>query len=189
MLIGTAVLDSPIGSLTVFAVGANLCALTFPGRAVATAEKLRARFPAASIQSHPDPAGAVSGLSDYFKGDLDALDRLRVDPVGTPFQVQVWAALRQIPVGQTISYSELALRIGRPTAVRAVAAANGRNPIAIVIPCHRVIAADGTLWGYGGGLGRKRWLLEHESAKFVGTGSSGAGPSAQRTLFTAHGPA
>jgi methylated-DNA-[protein]-cysteine S-methyltransferase len=85
---------------------------------------------------------------------------------GTPFQQTVWAALREIPCGQTISYATLARRIGRPSAVRAVGLANGANPVGIVIPCHRVIGANGTLTGYGGGLDRKRWLLSHEAGGF-----------------------
>jgi methylated-DNA-[protein]-cysteine S-methyltransferase len=100
----------------------------------------------------------------YLAGRLDALDGLPVDAGGTPFQALVWAALRTIPPGQTWSYKALAERIGRPAAVRAVGLANGANPVGIVVPCHRVIGAGGSLTGYGGGLPRKRWLLEHEGA-------------------------
>jgi methylated-DNA-[protein]-cysteine S-methyltransferase len=100
----------------------------------------------------------------YFEGELQALEDVRVESGATDFQRRVWSALREIPPGRTVSYAELARRIGSPTAVRAVAAANARNPVAIVIPCHRVIGADGGLTGYGGGLDRKRWLLEHEGA-------------------------
>jgi len=105
---------------------------------------------------------ARRALEAWFAGDLGALDGLRVLTQGTPFQEEVWAALRAIPVRQTRSYGQLAAGIGRPKAVRAVGLANGSNPIAIVVPCHRVIGADGSLTGYGGGLERKRWLLEHE---------------------------
>ena len=101
-------------------------------------------------------------LDAYFAGALDAFD-LELDPHGTPFQQRVWKELVTIPYGETISYSELARRLGDPKLVRAVGLANGRNPISIVIPCHRVIGADGSLVGYGGGLERKRWLLEHEA--------------------------
>jgi methylated-DNA-[protein]-cysteine S-methyltransferase len=101
-------------------------------------------------------------LDAYFAGELDAFD-LDLEPRGTPFQQRVWAELTKIPYGGTISYSELARRLGDPKLVRAVGLANGRNPISIVIPCHRVIGADGSLVGYGGGLERKRWLLEHEA--------------------------
>jgi methylated-DNA-[protein]-cysteine S-methyltransferase len=111
-----------------------------------------------------DPFGLTAAMDAYFGGDLHAIDRLPVEPGGTPFQRTVWTALREIPCGTTISYSELARRIGRPAAVRAVGLANGANPVGVVVPCHRVVGADGTLTGYGGGLERKRWLLAHEAA-------------------------
>jgi methylated-DNA-[protein]-cysteine S-methyltransferase len=98
----------------------------------------------------------------YFAGDLEAFD-LPLAPHGTPFQLRVWDELTRIPYADTISYKELALRLGDVKLVRAVGLANGRNPLSIVIPCHRVIGADGTLVGYGGGLDRKRWLLDHEA--------------------------
>jgi len=104
-------------------------------------------------------------IEAYFAGELDALDRIRVDAGGTPFQQRVWAALRCVPAGRTCSYSELAGEIGVPRAVRAVGLANARNPIPLVVPCHRVIGKDGSLTGYGGGLWRKRWLLDHEGAR------------------------
>jgi methylated-DNA-[protein]-cysteine S-methyltransferase len=110
------------------------------------------------------PSEAGRSLQAYFEGDLDAITRLPTATNGTDFQRAVWDALRRIPVGHTISYGALALQIGRPTATRAVGLANGANPIAIVIPCHRVIGANASLTGYGGGLDRKRWLLAHESA-------------------------
>jgi methylated-DNA-[protein]-cysteine S-methyltransferase len=103
-------------------------------------------------------------LDRYFAGELTALDAIGVDPGGTPFQNRVWLKLREIPVGRTWSYADLARAVGRPRAVRAVGAANGANPIALVLPCHRVIGSDGSLTGYGGGLARKRWLLAHEGA-------------------------
>jgi len=111
------------------------------------------------------PTKARAALEAYFAGDLAALDRLEVETAGTEFQRAVWAALRRIPVGETLSYGQLAARIGKPKAVRAVGLANGSNPIGVVVPCHRVIGADGSLTGYGGGLPRKRWLLEHEGAR------------------------
>jgi len=101
-------------------------------------------------------------LHSYFEGDIDAISCCRTATNGTDFQRSVWQALRQIPPGHTVSYGALAVRIGRPTAMRAVGLANGANPIAIVVPCHRVIGADASLTGYGGGLDRKRWLLAHE---------------------------
>lgn len=102
-------------------------------------------------------------LAAYFAGDADTFD-LPLGARGTPFQERVWAALRAIPYGETISYAELARRVGSPKASRAVGAANGHNPLSIVVPCHRVIGANGTLTGYGGGMERKQWLLEHERA-------------------------
>jgi len=109
-----------------------------------------------------DPGGLTSAMRAYFKGDIGVIDTLPVATNGTPFQQSVWRALRKIKRGQTISYAELARRIGRPKAVRAAGLANGQNPISIVVPCHRVIGSDGTLTGYGGGLPRKKWLLQHE---------------------------
>jgi methylated-DNA-[protein]-cysteine S-methyltransferase len=105
---------------------------------------------------------ALLALEAYFEGDLRKVEEIRTQTCGTEFQQRVWAALREIPVGTTVSYGELAARIGRPKAVRAVGAANGANPIPVVVPCHRVIGADASLTGFGGGLERKRWLLAHE---------------------------
>jgi methylated-DNA-[protein]-cysteine S-methyltransferase len=89
---------------------------------------------------------------------------LEIDTDGTPFQEKVWSRLRKIPAGATLSYAQLARAVGKPSAVRAVAGANARNPVSVVVPCHRVIASDGKLAGYGGGIPRKRWLLAHEGA-------------------------
>jgi methylated-DNA-[protein]-cysteine S-methyltransferase len=111
-----------------------------------------------------DPHGLTSAIARYFAGDLHSIDALPVKTAGTEFQRTVWRILRDIPCGTTISYGELARRIGRPDAVRAVGLANGANPIGVVVPCHRVIGANGTLTGYGGGIERKRWLLDHERA-------------------------
>ena len=120
------------------------------------------------------PAGLADALDRYFAGDIAAIDTIAVMTAGTDFQKSVWAALRGIPAGTTESYGGLAQRLGCPKAVRAVGGANGANPIGIVVPCHRVIGADGSLTGYGGGLPRKKWLLAHEAAH--------AGP---RDLFSA----
>ena len=118
------------------------------------------------VGARPGPAGRLIAerIAAYFDGDVAALDGVEVAPAGTPFQLRVWAELRRIRVGQTRSYQELAAIMGAPTAARAVGAANGRNPISLVVPCHRVIAADRSLHGYGGGLWRKEWLLRHEGA-------------------------
>jgi len=114
------------------------------------------------LQRAIDPHGLTSRLASYFAGDLHAIDPLPVETAGTAFQREVWRALRMIPCGTTVSYGELARRIGRPAAVRAVGLANGSNPIGVVVPCHRVIGSNGSLTGYGGGIERKRWLLDHE---------------------------
>ncbi len=114
----------------------------------------------------PDTAGAAARLARYFDGEMSALDEQPVRLLGTPFQFAVWSTLRDIKAGTTRSYGSVAGVIGRPQAVRAVAAANGANPVALFVPCHRVLAADGTLWGYGGGLPMKQWLLTHERATF-----------------------
>jgi methylated-DNA-[protein]-cysteine S-methyltransferase len=121
---------------------------------------LRHDVPAAASDG---PFGAVrEQLDAYFAGELEAFD-LPLAPHGTPFQQRVWDELTRIPYGETISYLELALRLGDRKLVRAVGTANGRNPLSVIVPCHRVIGSDGTLVGYGGGLERKRWLLEHEA--------------------------
>jgi methylated-DNA-[protein]-cysteine S-methyltransferase len=112
----------------------------------------------------PEPVGAA--FSAYFAGETRALEGLSWRTNGTAFQRTVWAALCDIPAGETLSYAALAAKIGAPKAVRAVGLANGANPVGVVVPCHRVIGANGALTGYGGGLPRKRWLLQHEGAAF-----------------------
>lgn len=109
----------------------------------------------------------VTQLGEYFAGDRVDFD-LRLVPAGTPFQQKVWMALRDIPYGRTTSYGEIALELGQPTASRAVGLANGRNPLAVIVPCHRVIGSNGSLTGFGGGLERKRWLLDHERTVLTG---------------------
>jgi methylated-DNA-[protein]-cysteine S-methyltransferase len=115
-------------------------------------------------KSDRTPKALRDALEAYFDGEVGRIDAIVCATAGTAFQKAVWAALRTIPAGSTWSYSGLAARIGHPTAVRAVGLANGSNPIGVVVPCHRVIGADGSLTGYGGGIERKRWLLAHESA-------------------------
>jgi methylated-DNA-[protein]-cysteine S-methyltransferase len=152
--------ESPLGPLAVATEGDLLIAIDLAGDDAALATRLAAGLGGAGAGA---PSSSVLGrLRAYFDGDLKALDAIEVRPVGTSFQQCVWTALRGIRAGSTTSYSALAAHIGRPAAVRAVGAANGANPIPIVIPCHRVIGADGRLVGYGGGLDRKRWLLAHE---------------------------
>jgi methylated-DNA-[protein]-cysteine S-methyltransferase len=128
-------------------------------------EKLLAQYHQKyELNPQPAPAQFRDSLAAYFDGDINALDRIPVQADGTPFQQQVWKALRDIPPGSTITYGGLAAQIGRRNASRAVGLANGANPIAIIVPCHRVIGANGTLTGYGGGMHRKAWLLAHEGA-------------------------
>lgn len=120
-----------------------------------------------TLRRQDDPHGLTARLARYFDGDLAAIDALPVRTGGTAFQREVWAALRAIPCGTTVSYGELARRIGQPRAVRAVGLANGANAIGVVVPCHRVIGSNGDLTGYGSGLARKAWLLRHEGARLV----------------------
>jgi methylated-DNA-[protein]-cysteine S-methyltransferase len=122
-----------------------------------------------SAAAATDPFGLTSALTAYFEGDLAAIAALPVEAPGTVFQRKVWAALRQIPPGQTQSYGQIAASIGHAAAVRAVGAAIGANAVAIVTPCHRVISADGSLTGYAGGIQRKQWLLAHEAARAAPT--------------------
>lgn len=121
----------------------------------------------------PEQDSAGSGLSaeaervrdaiaGYFEGDVEAIDGIEIDPQGTDFQVAVWHAIREVPAGQTVSYQDIARAVGKPSAYRAVGTATGRNPVGIAVPCHRIVRSDGGLGGYGGGLHRKEWFLEHE---------------------------
>ena len=175
-------LESPVGLLRLVVVPASgaVCSLEFAGRDAHRTAQLQAQFGAVELEQVDDPAGHVSRLRAYFDADLGALDSIPVLAHGTPFQQEVWRALRTLRHGETTSYGALATAIGRPGASRAVGLANGRNPIAIIVPCHRVIGADGTLTGYGGGLDRKRWLLEHECARPRRNASLFAGASQER---------
>jgi methylated-DNA-[protein]-cysteine S-methyltransferase len=125
-----------------------------------------------SLEDGRAPGSTRAALEAYFAGGLEQLDGIACHMGGTPFQRAVWAALRAIPPGRTMSYGALAAALGLPRAVRAVGRANGANPISVVVPCHRVVGADGSLAGYGGGLERKRWLLMHEGAAFTDTGGA-----------------
>ena len=155
--------DSPIGQLTVATVGDCIVGIDLRGDPAALETHLIKKT-GASASGSPSRV-VLDGLDRYFAGDLTAIDALAVNPSGTPFQLRVWRTLRDVRAGSTTSYSAIAKRLGMPQAVRAVGAANGANPIPIVIPCHRVIGADGRLVGYGGGLERKRWLLAHEGVR------------------------
>jgi methylated-DNA-[protein]-cysteine S-methyltransferase len=123
---------------------------------------LTARYGAVEVVAARDPFGFSTRVRAYLAGDIAAIDEIPIDPGGTRFQQRVWATLRRIPAGTKITYSDLARAIGHPNAIRAAGAANARNAVAIVVPCHRVVGRDGSLTGYAGGLWRKRWLLGHE---------------------------
>lgn len=129
---------------------------------------LRRQYPSGNVELTKGraPNHIRDPLSAYFGGELTAIDSIAVETGGTEFQRRLWRALRDIPAGQTTTYGDLARRLNAPQAVRAIGAANGANPISVVLPCHRVIGADGRLTGYGGGIARKRWLLTHEGAAF-----------------------
>ena len=156
--------ESPIGPLVLASEGDVLLALEFPDRAKGIRARLKEANANAEVEEGTASKKILSGLDAYFGGDVGAIDRLEVRTEGTPFQREVWAALRRIPAGQVWSYKQLAKAIGRPRAIRAVGTANGANPVAVVVPCHRVIATGGKLGGYGGGLHVKEWLLRHEHA-------------------------
>ncbi|MDE3152326.1 MAG: methylated-DNA--[protein]-cysteine S-methyltransferase [Gemmatimonadota bacterium] len=157
-------IPSPVGELTLAAHERGLVAVYF-------AEHKHAPEPTARRPWLPDDGAnsasptlraAREQLTAYFAGERTAFD-LPLAPEGTPFQQTVWAELRRIPFGELTSYGALARRLGNPNATRAVGAANGRNPLSIVVPCHRVVGADGSLTGFGGGIERKRWLIAHEA--------------------------
>jgi len=157
-------IDSPIGPLTAAERGGRVCLLHFGADSPDIDPILDRWYPGEprARRTLPDVTGT---LKRYFSGEVAALDAIPVELNGTPFQKQVWQALRRIPPGTTISYGQLAKRIGEAAAVRAVGAANGANPVAVIVPCHRVIGSNGKLTGYGGGLDRKRWLLAHEGVE------------------------
>ncbi len=155
-------LRTPIGSLHCAVRAGRVCALEFPARWSRRLAWLAARLGPLATRRTTDPAGIAGAVARYFAGELDALGGIRVELLGTAFQRRVWTALLGIPVGRTVSYGALARTVGEPAAARAVGAANGANPIAIVVPCHRVVGGDGRLAGYAGGIERKRWLLRHE---------------------------
>ncbi|MGK0362808.1 MAG: methylated-DNA-[protein]-cysteine S-methyltransferase [Bradymonadia bacterium] len=141
---------TPVGWLVVDANAEGLTAASFEAERPADA--------------NDDPHGAITALSAWLAGAHGALDGVAIAPIGSDFQRIVWRLLRTIPAGQARTYGELAVALGRPTATRAVARANATNPVAVIVPCHRVIGSDGAMRGYAGGLHRKRWLLAHEGA-------------------------
>lgn len=157
-------LPSPLGTLLLAHGGGHLCALDFQEYENRFRQYLARRFGHVPVEQRRLPEEIHKALLAYLGGELTALAHIPVHAPGTRFQQQVWQALRLIPAGETWSYAQMAQAIGQPGAVRAVGLANARNPVAIVLPCHRVIGSDGKLTGYSGGLARKHWLLTHEGA-------------------------
>ena len=156
-------INTPTGQMIIFMDGKQrLRALDWEDHEPRIQRLLQRHYGKISLQEEARPTAVVRALQAYFDGDLVAIDSLLIRTNGTDFQRAVWEALRHIAPGETISYGMLAARIGQPAAMRAVGLATGANPIAIVVPCHRVIGKNGALTGYGGGLERKRWLLTHE---------------------------
>lgn len=158
-------IETPIGEMLIVADReGHLRAVDWTDHETRMRRLLRLHYGETGFRLEPaSHTGLSDALKRYFSGQLSAIDALPVRTGGTPFQRDVWRALRDIPCGTTLSYTALAARVGRPAAVRAVGSANGANPVGVVVPCHRVIGADGSLCGYGGGIERKTWLLEHEA--------------------------
>jgi len=170
MILDLTLTKSPVGPMALWGAGDVLVALSLDG--THDMDSPLSRFVARHLGAFTtrrteDAAGAATRLRRYFAGELAALDEQPLRIVGTEFQTATWQQLRTVGPGRTVSYAQLAVMVGRPNAVRAVAAANAANPLALFVPCHRVIAANGTLWGYGGGLAMKQWLLRHEGACFT----------------------
>ena len=159
-------LETPLGvALIVTDEAGRLRAFNWTDYEPAMRGWIARHYPKARLAEGRSPDSVRRAFEAYFRGEARALEAVPWVASGTAFQLQVWEALCTIPAGETVSYAQLAARIGRPTAVRAVGLANGANPVAVVVPCHRVIGANGALTGYGGGLPRKRWLLELEGVR------------------------
>jgi len=155
--------DSPVGRLLVAGDDeGSLVSLDFEDYPDRMQALLNSRFGTCELRAGTDPIGITGRLDRYFAEGIDTFSEVLVNLAGSPFEVQVWRALRKIPAGETRSYGRLAQSLGKPSAARAVGHANSRNPVGIVVPCHRVIGSDGKLTGYAGGLHRKEWLLRHE---------------------------
>ena len=165
-------IPSAIGTLVIAALDDRLCGLDYDDSRPRMMVSLTRRFGVFDLRRTPDPGGMSTRLRRYFQGDVEAIDGVSVETGGTVLQRRVWAALRRIPAGTTVTYGDLARDVGRPNAARAIGMINGQNPVAIVVPCHRVVGADASPTGYAGGLWRKRWLLHHEGA--VGPWAAGA---------------
>lgn len=154
------------GDFTIATRNGAVCAAEFKCDRGRIERLLTPRFGGLRLAAGDGESDAARAVRRYFDGDLQALQHIQVDQAGTPFQMRVWAALRAIPVGQTRSYGDIAAAIDAPRAFRAVGLANNRNPVALIVPCHRVIGADGGLTGYAGGLELKERLLAHEGFKY-----------------------
>ncbi|MFA7639720.1 MAG: methylated-DNA--[protein]-cysteine S-methyltransferase [Parvibaculum sp.] len=155
--LATATLNTPIGKLRLAATEAGLAAILFPNQENVVFPK---RNGSEAARAHL--VTALKALERYFAGEEKEFGGVTLSPVGTPFQLGVWRELSRIPYGETRSYADIARAIGNPKGMRAVGLANGKNPLPIIVPCHRVIGANGALTGFGGGLPTKKWLLEFE---------------------------
>ena len=158
---------APFEEIIIAVDDGKLAALDFNGYEERMQRLLAKRYAGVKFAEKSNPCGFAACLRSYLAGELDALNEIPVEPGGTEFQRAAWQALRTIPAGHTATYSEQAARIGKPKAVRAIGAANGQNPVAIVLPCHRVVGANGSLTGYAGGVATKVWLLRHEGAALI----------------------
>ena len=172
--------ESPMGDILLVSDGRQLNAIDYGDYEHRMLGLLQAHYKNLTLQPTDNPGGLSDRLRAYFAGELDAIEGLPVDPAGSEFQKQVWRSLLTIPCGEVWSYGELAQKLGKPGAARAVGLANSKNPISIVVPCHRVVGANGKLTGYAGGLDRKRWLLHHEGANLPGLKSTN---EIQQSLF------
>lgn len=158
---------SPLGRIVIVVDGDRLCSLDFEEYTDRMKRLLTRRYAEVTLTPVSDPHGYSTRIRQYFAGNYGSLAAIPVHTGGTPFQQLVWSALRDIPVGHTVAYSRLAALIGKPAATRAVGMTMSLNPVAIVLPCHRVVGCDGALTGYAGGMERKRWLLRHEHAPVI----------------------
>jgi methylated-DNA-[protein]-cysteine S-methyltransferase len=161
-------IETPLGPMLLLARDGRLIGLEFNDHPERMERDLRLRFRHSQLFPAANPHGFSDLIRGYFAGGLSAIDAVPVDAGGTDFQRRVWAKLRAIRCGETATYGDVASELGDQNAVRAVGLACGRNPIAIVVPCHRVVGADGMLTGYGGGMERKAWLLRHEGHPVAG---------------------
>jgi methylated-DNA-[protein]-cysteine S-methyltransferase len=163
-------IETPLGLMVLIADQGKVLLLEFEDATDRVSREMNSRFKAsgdAVVEPNNNPFGLSDKIRAYFNGNRAIIEDIATDGGGTEFERKVWRELRAIPCGTTISYGELARRLGNPNLMRAVGLANGKNPIAVIVPCHRVIGADGKLTGYGGGLHRKEWLLRHEGALLV----------------------